>query len=249
MIRVGMATESLSILIADDNEINRWLLIEQLQFWTDNITEARDGKQAWEYLSQQSFSLALIDVNMPVMNGLELVKRIRASTVHDSMPVVAITAHAHAGQVQALLAEGFSDCLVKPVLLADLRRIVSQWCSAAGNDSIEYYAQIVLEKTGQNRSLGQVLIKRLFEEMPGQFDLIEQAMQNRQYRQAWEIAHKLHGAFCFYGFADFRQLAQQLEQCLWEVEIISARQHFRSLREKFNHLLDDRSELLKRFAD
>lgn len=244
-----MVSTTLSILIADDNEMNRWLLAEQMQHWTDNISLASDGGEAWNLLQKNLYSLALIDVNMPVINGYELIKKTRAESVNQSTPMIAVTAHIQNQHRHLLIAEGFNDCLIKPIVLADLQRVVSEWCMPFAEKHADYYADVLLEKVEHNLKLGQIFLQKLFAETPPQLASLEQALHNHQSRQACEIAHKLHGTFCFYGFADFRSLANRLEQFLLEADIASAMQQFERLKSKFSELQAMQSSLANRLSE
>ncbi len=245
-----MELAALSILIADDNEMNRWLLAEQMQYWCDDIALACDGREAWELLQQKHYSLVFIDVNMPVMNGWELIKRIRADTNYRSVPMIAITAHVQSQHRHLLIADGFNDCLIKPIVLADLQRVISQWCvpadEAKGNS--DYYANALLEKVEHNSELGHVFLQKLFAETPNLLNHLEQTIKGHQSLQAWELAHKLHGTFCFYGFEDFRVLAGSVEQCLLEADVDGAAQQFQLLVAKFTDLENMKSDVESRLV-
>jgi CheY-like chemotaxis protein len=204
----------LSILIADDNELNRWILAEQLQGLQANVSLTCDGAEAWNLLQAQTFDLAFFDVNMPVIGGRELVGQIRGHATLRSLYCVAITAHAQSGLRQLLLGEGFDDCLIKPILQADLHRIVSQRAQPADNINAETYAALLLDKVSDNRELAQLLLNKLFDQVPGQFERLQKHLLDSRFQDAWEVAHQLHGTFCFYGFEDFRALALVLEQSL-----------------------------------
>ncbi|QPK63344.1 response regulator [Methylomonas sp. LL1] len=235
---------ALSILVADDNEMNRWLLAEQLQQWSTDVVSASDGREAWELLRNNRYSLVFLDVNMPFMNGFELVKKARAESVNHLTPIIAVTAHIQIHQRHLLVADGFNECLIKPIVLADLLRVIERWCATENGENGGYYANAILEKTEHNRSLGRVFLQKLLQDTPAQLADLQRALQMQQCQQAWTIAHKLHGTFCFYGFADFRALAEKLEQCLRETDLSMAMQQFDLLNAKFAELRHNESKLL-----
>lgn len=242
-----MASNTLSILIADDNEMNRWLLDEQMRYWTDDVVLAKDGGEAWELLQKNAYSLVFVDVNMPVLNGYELVKKVRGGCINRSVPMIAITAHVQSRFRHLLLADGFNDCLIKPIVLADLQRVISQW-SAPAIDS-NYYVGALLQKVEDNRELGRLFLEKLFTEVPKQLASLEQVLQTQESHRAWEFAHKLHGTFCFYGFEDFRALAQELEQSLLDADMLKAKRLLRSIATKFSDLKRMKSQLEIGFSD
>lgn len=241
-----MKTQDFSVLIADDNELNLWLLCEQLRHWTRNIAAAKDGREAWQLLQAQEYSLIFLDMNMPFWNGLELIEKIRTSeTPNRSTPAIAVTAHVHSEQHQALIAAGFNDYLVKPVLLQHLKSVMEQWRDAA-NAGPEYYAGQIIKKTEFDHELSRRLLNKLFEEVPVYLLGIDQALQEQNYPQAWQIAHKLHGTFSFYGFADFLPTADRLEECLLKKDGVAANRQLRAIQERFSSLLNDKAEILAR---
>ncbi|MGY6277988.1 Hpt domain-containing response regulator [Methylomonas sp. MgM2] len=244
-----MIMAALSILIVDDNEMNRWLLTEQIQYWTQDITLACDGGEAWELLQKNSYSLVFIDVNMPVMNGSELVKKARAGCINQSVPMIAITAHVQIQRRHLLIADGFNEVLIKPIVLADLQRVISQWCTSANGITSNYYTDTLLEKVEHNRELGRLFLQKLFQEVPGQLTGINRALQNDQNQQALEIAHKLHGTFCFYGFENFRELAGKIEQYLLDSDISNAKHQIRLIMARFSELQNMKASLENQLAE
>jgi len=240
---------ALAVLIVDDSEMNRWLLAEQMQYWTDNVSLAGDGEEAWCLLQQNRYSLVFIDVNMPVMNGYELIKKIRADSAYQSIPMVAITAHVQSQCRHLLIEEGFNDCLIKPIVLADVQRVITQWCMPTNGSGSEYYVDTLLEKVDHNRKLGRLFLQKLFVEVPKQLTGLEQALNNQEIQQAWEIAHKLHGTFCFYGYENFRELAGGLEQSLLAVDMPKAMHEFQDISAKFSDLESMKPKLESQLAE
>ena len=244
-----MTPTDLSILIADDNEMNRWLLAEQLQNWSQDIVSACEGRQAWRFLENQRYSLVFLDVNMPGFNGFELVKKIRAESANRLTPVIAVTAHVQNDHRHLLIAEGFNDCLIKPLVLADLQRVISQWCESTVNLNSQYYADAILDKFEHNQALGQMFLQKLFKEAPTLFANLAFAFQNQQAKAALENAHKLHGSFCFYGFADFRVLAESLEQSVMEENLSKAWRQFHLLSAKFEELVMMKADIMQQLTE
>ncbi|MGR8930124.1 MAG: Hpt domain-containing response regulator [Gammaproteobacteria bacterium] len=241
-----MTLANLSILIADDNEMNRWLLSEQMQYWTNDITLACDGLEAWDLLQKHHYSLIFIDVNMPRMSGHDLVKKARAGGLNRSVPMLAITANVRPQQRSQLLVDGFDDCLIKPIVLADLQQAISQWHAPINGTKCNYYADAILEKVANNRQLGHVFLQKLLKDTPAQIIGLEQTLQSRRCHQALEIAHKLNGTFCFYGFEDFREIADSLEKYLLDADIGGAVRQFKQLARKFAELQKMQSSVASR---
>ncbi|WP_020564082.1 response regulator [Methylosarcina fibrata] len=105
--------ESVHVLIADDNEINLLLLANLLELQGCKVDSAVNGMEALQLLMTHSYQLALIDLNMPVMSGLALLKEIRK--LHIAVKIAAISAYADEKKVAEALSAGFDDYLTKPV--------------------------------------------------------------------------------------------------------------------------------------
>ena len=104
------------ILVTDDNALNRKIIRLMLTPQGCEITEAANGQEALDHLAVQTFDLVLLDAHMPVMDGVEAIRRIRTSHEHwRALPVIALTADAMAGDREKYLAMGMSEYLSKPV--------------------------------------------------------------------------------------------------------------------------------------
>lgn len=239
-------TNDFAILIADDNEINLWLLREQLEHWATDITMAQDGREAWCLLQQHRYALVFLDVNMPFLNGFEVVEKLRTTEgLNRQTPVIAVTAHAQSQQRQQSVDAGFNDYLVKPIRLNQLQQIVTRWRQADDNNA-NYYAAQILRKTQDNSQLSQTLLSKLFAELPTHMLDIERSLQNMAIQQAWELVHKLHGTFCFYDFADCLGVVESLEQALLHNEDVQASQQFSLLKAKLDWMLENQGAILRR---
>lgn len=116
------AFEKLRILLVDDNQINRQVAKLLLIPLGVIVTEAVNGQDALDKVEKQGFDLILLDVHMPVMDGKEAIKRIRASDKcwHD-IPVIALTADAMSGDREHLLSIGMTGYVAKPIDQAKLK--------------------------------------------------------------------------------------------------------------------------------
>lgn len=229
-----MSETDFSILIADDNEMNRWLLAEQLESWSSDVTLASDGLEAWRYLQHTRYALVFLDVNMPGFTGQELVKKARADSANILSRIIAITAHVQSQQQHLLIADGFDECLIKPIMLSDLQRVIVQWRASKVDSNSQYYANALIEKVGNDRDLGRIFLEKLMLEVPEQIVDLQHALQAEAVDDAWAIAHKLHGSFSFYGFADFRSIAKRLECALLAKDSLDANRCFEQLVGKFD---------------
>jgi len=114
---------TLDILLVEDHPINQKLALGLLEKWGHRATLAGNGQEALQCLRQRSFDLILMDMQMPVMGGLEATQRIRAMELAQNLPrtpIVAMTAAAMQGDRDACLAAGMDEYLAKPIKARDL---------------------------------------------------------------------------------------------------------------------------------
>jgi CheY-like chemotaxis protein len=114
------------ILIVDDNRASRDLLRAILKSVCSDIVEAKNGQEALDLIQQDRPDLVLLDIDMPVLDGLSAVRKIRQDPSLADLPVVAVTSFAMEGDRDKGLAAGFTMYLTKPVRAATLRQQVQQ---------------------------------------------------------------------------------------------------------------------------
>ncbi|GJA08373.1 response regulator [Aeromonas caviae] len=105
--------------MVDDNHANQILLRQQLKHLGHDVSVRSNGLEALRALASHPFDLVITDCQMPVMDGFELTRNLRALG-HD-LPVWGFTAHAQPRERELCLAAGMNDCLFKPIGLARLR--------------------------------------------------------------------------------------------------------------------------------
>ena len=115
------------LLLAEDNEINRELAIELLSHVGIIVTPAVDGAQALALLADYPFDGVLMDCQMPVMDGYEAARAIRADPRWRELPVIAMTANAMAGDRELALAAGMNDHIAKPIEIDSMFDTLSKW--------------------------------------------------------------------------------------------------------------------------
>ena len=244
----------LSVLIVDDNEINRLLLKAQIETHCRHLDLAGDGVEALNYLQTTQYNLALVDLQMPGLSGLELIKQARRPDCRNANTrIVAITAHAQSGQRDTIIAAGFNDCLIKPIVteqIAELlsRPLAAQLEPAKINHLIDErdYVGILLSKTQNNKALVIKLFNQLFAELPDQIDQIKTAIAEFDTQLARETTHKLHGSASFCSLTDIKNNAQNVETALSENNPAQIKIHFQQLENEVANFLHIKQDILNR---
>ena len=108
------------ILLVEDNEMNRDMLSRRLQRKGYDVVIAIDGEQGIAMAQSEAPALILMDMSLPVLDGWEATRRIKATPATRSIPVIALTAHAMAGDREKALEAGCDDFDTKPIELTRL---------------------------------------------------------------------------------------------------------------------------------
>ena len=112
------------ILVADDNEINLMTVTDYLRANKLRVIQARDGLEAVKMVREHAPSLVLMDIQMPLMDGLDAIAHLRADDKHTTMPIIALTSRAMVGDRERCIAVGANDYLSKPVNMKQLVKTI-----------------------------------------------------------------------------------------------------------------------------
>jgi CheY-like chemotaxis protein len=104
-----------SVLLVDDDEFCRWAVSSKLTLLGAEVHEARDGAEAYDKLCNRPFNLAIIDLDMPVMDGFDLIACIRGTPGIRHMPAVVLTLNDEREMIEKALVAGATSFLVKPL--------------------------------------------------------------------------------------------------------------------------------------
>ena len=129
------ALQSLSVLLVEDHEINRKLAQIMLQRMGHTFVLANDGQQALDCLDKEHFDVVLLDVMMPVMDGLTALRIWREREAERQLPrtpVLMVTAHAMTGDRERFIATGADGYVSKPMSEASLRKEINRTCLRRG---------------------------------------------------------------------------------------------------------------------
>jgi CheY-like chemotaxis protein len=116
------------VLVAEDSEVNQFIIRELLAKWGIEIAVAANGLEAVKAFREREFDLILMDIQMPEMDGLEATRQIRSiqtrEALHERCEIVGLSAHAMSGDRERYMAEGMVDYLTKPIRTEELRVVL-----------------------------------------------------------------------------------------------------------------------------
>jgi two-component system sensor histidine kinase RpfC len=127
---------SLAVLVAEDNSVNQKVVTKILERAGHRVSIVENGEEAVDLMLAQTFDVVLMDINMPVMNGIEATKLYRfAALGRERVPIVALTADATPEARARCEAAGMDDCVTKPIEVAELFRIIDGLVPPQAGDS------------------------------------------------------------------------------------------------------------------
>ena len=197
------------VLVAEDSEENRILLEAYLKSSEFSLHLVEDGAQAVEAFSRGEYQLVLMDLQMPVMDGLEATRRIRAwerGKGRAAVPVIALTANALPADMEASRRAGCDAHLPKPVSKTRLIEALRQWSrrvrAAAGPAGIVAHVPPGLEEFAPS-----YLAKRR-----GELAVMERLVSAGDWNQLRVLGHNMKGTGAGYGFPRLSEIGAALEQ-------------------------------------
>lgn len=209
----------LSILLAEDNPVNCKYAIALLEKWGHRVTLATNGREAIDRALEQRFDVALVDVQMPEVGGLDVARRIRTeetATGH-RLPIIALTARAMKGDREECLEAGMDEYVSKPIKAEALRaaigrvlRAVPPRPRAEGSDEV---GDTMLELVEDRRLLIE-LANMFLAVQGGWMDELRRAVEQNDAGALERAAHRFKGSVGnFEGAGLAARLCSELENC------------------------------------
>jgi len=211
------SSRALRVLLAEDNLVNRELTVAFLQRWGHSVVVTEDGLRALEAYEREKFDLVIMDVQMPVMDGFETTRKIREVERKTGryVPIIAMTAHAMAGDRERCLAAGMNQYIAKPILEKELFLLIeafagSQPGPAAQTPGID--RSEVIARVGGDELLARRIAGLFLENYPLLLDGIHEAVRMRDAPALRNVAHTLKGSVSNFPAAEAFEAAQRLEK-------------------------------------
>ncbi|MBL1148541.1 MAG: response regulator, partial [Proteobacteria bacterium] len=247
------------ILIAEDNPSVRDVLERQFVHLGIQADFAENGIEAMNKLAERDYGLLLTDLHMPEMDGYTLVARLRAieedenrTTLDERLPIIALTADVQLSRRQVYLSRGFDECLLKPISLGQMRRLLIRWgllseqaedvpAQAQNNaksidDSTPIDAEAAKELLGGFDEAAIMEMLGFFVEMTEPLiDSLEKSHKNKDLEKLEEDAHSLKGAAHSACCTALGQVAAKIETCLQNGDTVPA-EDIRRVKDEFTRI-------------
>ena len=200
------------LLLVEDNDLNVELAVELLENAGATVVVAGNGREALSILDRDpAFDAVLMDCQMPIMDGYEASRAIRANPELQSLPVIAMTANVMAGERDKVLAAGMVDHIAKPLDVAQMYQTIAHWLKPHPAPAIVLNRAEGMMRCNQDTDLYERMLRRFRE---GQADIptrIRQAIAKNDMETAERLAHTLKGLAGTIGAAAVATAAAEAE--------------------------------------
>ncbi len=211
------------LLLAEDFEVNREVITPVLEKHGFIVTIVVNGQEAIKAVQEKNYDLILMDVQMPVMDGLEATKKIRSleDPFKASTPILALTAHALKGDRERFLEAGMDEYLSKPVHSEGLLRVISKLLGQQGDETISIKKSLsprstnldyALKLVGNDTELLLTACNAIVKYLPIKMTELNQAVSKRDHQRVARVAHSIKTAAKSVGALKMSEIAFVIEQ-------------------------------------
>ena len=203
---------SLHVLLAEDNTVNQMLAVRTFEKLGHRVTVVDNGRAAIEAVASSHFDLVAMDVQMPLLDGLQASRQIRTGErgTGKHIPIMAMTAHAMKGDRERCLAAGMDEYISKPIRATDLEATISRLPLADANTPA-VDAATLLDNLDNDRELLGKLVEAFNAERPKQMSELRAAIKTRDGERLRLAAHSIKGTLGNFVALHAQALAQDLE--------------------------------------
>jgi two-component system sensor histidine kinase/response regulator len=224
---VDEARVSLSVLLVEDHAINQKLAVTLLKRWGHRVQIAENGQLALDVLAQRSFDVILMDMMMPVMDGLEATRRIRSSESTHRTPIIAMTANAMESDRDRCLDAGMDEYLSKPMKAAALQQMLLRFLPTPvtsdpspepsmqdemiANDAADF--DYALAMTQVDQEVLEIIAQPFIAQWPEDKKKMYDALARSDLIVVHHVSHSLKGTLAMFGAQPASEIAQRIERC------------------------------------
>lgn len=217
---IRIPSRSLKILVAEDTAFNQKFIQRLLDRWNHQISLVGNGREALEALKNESFDIVLMDVQMPLVNGLEATKTIRLDEQQSKnhMPIIAMTAHAIKGDRERCLEAGMDEYISKPIDSDKLFDAIEKLTKASGNpDGTEDLSpaidkEALLKAFDGDWNFLKEVVDVFLSDYPRLLDDLRRAHKERDSDTLMRAAHSLKGMMKNFQAEPAAEVAFELEK-------------------------------------
>ena len=231
------------LLVVEDNAVNQRVVLAMLRKKNYAIDVANNGQEALEKLegAKEPYNLILMDVQMPVLDGLETTKAIRRNSNWDYLPIIAMTAHAMLGDRERCLQAGMNAYISKPVQQAGLIAVIEQYLASGTGQSVVSKAsgveRILADKMmQQDRALVGEMLRLFMEVAPDRLQKLETAAACGDAATLSDEAKRIGAAAEHIASVNLGQLARSIQEAAAQGNFEAVKADLDALRREIQSL-------------
>ena len=209
------------ILVVDDNEMNRVVATTILSNFGAVTLEALNGKESVDMLESDIVDLVLMDIQMPVMDGIEATQYIRKE-ISETLPVIALTANAIKGANEKYISMGMNDYLSKPFTENDLINICAKWLGkqiifirtekkSAVTGDLLYNLSYLSDISRGDKEFMKKMVDLFINQIPAALTDINEAFADNDFSRVKALAHKTKSSIDTLGISKIKNEIKELE--------------------------------------
>jgi len=215
-LMVPKPRKKLRVLVVEDDLVNQTLATRLLEKQGHEVFLAVNGHDALDILTQMNFDLVLMDIQMPLMDGVEATKRIRQQLRYRELPIVALTAHAIKGDQEKFLSAGMDAYISKPIQIEEFYRVINDLTNDERSVQ-DLYDQI--SQPIQSEEVTSDMHNAYVGELQLNLTKISTAIHEKQYNRVEELAHFIKNLALTVNDSQVKKWAMRLElACRKEAE-------------------------------
>lgn len=200
-----VSLQKIKALIAEDNVMNQQLIAHLMKSWSIDFTMVSDGAEAIRELKKEHYSILLMDIQMPIMDGYTATSIIRNEMKMD-VPIIAMTAHAMTGEKEKCLQLGMNDYVSKPIKETVLYNLIARHAQNTPENPDRNLQHIDLDYlhqlSGNDRDFESQILQQFIVQVPEELQQLQEAVSNNHYNEIRRVAHSLKSTVGYVGLAE-----------------------------------------------
>ncbi|MDP7592515.1 MAG: two-component sensor histidine kinase BarA [Litorilituus sp.] len=228
----------IKVLAVDDNEANLKLINALLLEQVSEVVLAENGIKAIELCKSETFALIFMDIQMPVMDGITTLKKIKSETINGKTPIIAVTAHALSGEKEKMQQQGFNAYMTKPIDETMLCHIIYEYCDLekafsgisdgkikqnhqqlgliSANTNLTIQSAVIdwplsIQRAAGKEDLAKEMLAGLVDSLADNEKYISQALIDEDINTLKQRIHQLNGSCCYTGVPSLHNICQYIE--------------------------------------
>lgn len=215
----SISIDNISVLLVEDNDLNRVVAQNSLKYFNCKVTEAVNGIEALEILRKQKFDVILMDIQMPEMDGIEATTIIR-NEMKLSTPIIALTANAFKTEIEKCRLAGMDDYITKPfdenVMIEIIaKRVTAHRLTKAKETVVEsklYNLDSLHDLSKGDANFIDSMLEMFVEQTQSVLEKIEDKIENNDFTEVYQLIHEIKPSIEIFGINSITDKVKELER-------------------------------------